>query len=161
MSHNEKIQYKEVKKPAMKFIGIGVETSVQNASKDCPKVWQEFMKRYKEIKGYVGGMKNYGVCINPNPGECTFRYIACAEVSDFEDIPESMEKVEVPAETHFVFIHKGKLSKLGETYGGIMEIIPTTNKNQKGGFWIEFYDYRWKGDKDESEFEIWIPIEAK
>lgn len=39
-----------------------------------------------------------------------------------------------------------------------METIPKTNKKQKDGFWIEFYDYRWKGDKDESEFEIWIPV---
>lgn len=155
------MEYKEVKKPTMKFVGIGIDTSVQGASKDCPKVWQDFMKRYKEIKNYIGGMKNYGVCINLNPGECTFRYIACAEVSDYKNIPEGMEKVDVPAENHFIFIHKGKLSKLGETYGDIMQEIPKTRKKQKGGFWIEFYDYRWKGDKDESEFEIWIPIEEK
>ena len=122
------MDYKEVKKPAMKFVGIGIDTSVQDASQDCPKVWREFMKRCKEIKNYVGGMKNYGVCINPDPGECTFRYIACAEVSGFENIPEGMEKVEVPAENCFVFIHKGNLSKLGETYGRIMEEIPKTKK---------------------------------
>jgi len=153
------MQYKETKKPSMKFVGIGIETSVKNASKDCPKVWQEFMKRHKEIKSYIGGMKNYGVCINPNQAECSFRYVACAEVSDFKDIPEGMEKVEIPSETHFVFIHKGKLNKLGETYGGIMETIPKTNKKQKENFWVEFYDNKWKGDKDESEFEIWIPVE--
>ncbi|MBL7051417.1 GyrI-like domain-containing protein [Candidatus Woesearchaeota archaeon] len=153
------MQYKEVKKPAMKFIGIGVDTSVQKASRDCPRVWQEFMKKYKDIKNYIGGMKNYGVCINPNERECTFRYVACAEVSDFEEVPEGMEKVEIPAENCFVFIHKGKLDKLGETYGVIMKIILETKKKQKGEFWIEFYDYRWKGDKDESEFEIWIPVE--
>jgi predicted transcriptional regulator YdeE len=26
-------------------------------------------------------------------------------------------------------------------------------------WWVEFYDDRWKGDKPESEFEIWIAIE--
>ena len=153
-----KLEYTEAKKPAMKFVGIGIDTSVQNASKDCPTVWSDFMDRHDEIKNYVGGMKNYGVSINPDEKECTFRYIACAEVSEFEDIPEGMEKVEIPAESYLVFLHKGKLEKLGETYGKMMEEMPKTGKKQKD-FWFEFYDHRWKGDKDESEFEIWIPID--
>lgn len=148
-----------MKKPAMKFVGIGVDTSVQKASQDCPKVWQTFMERYKEIKNYVGGMKNYGVAINPNEKECTFRYVASAEVSEFEDIPEGMEKVEIPEENYFVFLHKGKLDKLGQTYGAIMEEMEKEpKKKQKEEFWVEFYDHRWKKDKDESEFEIWIPV---
>lgn len=155
------MEYTETKKPAMKFVGIGADTSVQNAPKDCPVVWQEFMKRYKEIKNYIGGMKNYGVAINPNEKECTFRYVAAAQVSEFEDIPKDMEKVETPAETCFVFIHKGKLDKLGETYWKIMKEIPKTKLKQKEEFWIEFYDHRWKGDKDDSEMEIWIPVEEK
>lgn len=155
------MEYKEEKKPEMKFVGIGIDTSMQNATKDCPEVWQKFLKRYREIKNYVGGMKNYGVSINLNKKDCTFRYVASAEISDFEDIPEGMEKVEVSAQTYFVFIHRGRLDKIGQTYHRIMEEMPKNQKEQKEGFWIEFYDHRWKGDKDESEFEIWIPVEEK
>lgn len=155
------MEYEEIKKPAMKFVGIGVDTSVQKAPEDCPKVWAEFMKRYKEIKNYVGGMKNYGVAVNPNQEECTFRYVAAAEVSEFEDIPEGMEKVDVPEETYLVFIHRGKMDKLGETYMKIMQEIPKTRMKQKEEFWIEYYDHRWRGDKDESIMEIWIPVVAK
>jgi AraC family transcriptional regulator len=153
------MEYIEVKKPSMKFVGVGVDTSVQNASKDCPVVWGEFMKRCKEIKNYIGGMKNYGVCVNPNEKECSFRYVACAEISESGDVPDGMEEVKIPEENYFVFVHKGKLEKLGETYGAIMETMPNAKKKQKGEFWVEFYDLKWKGDKEESEFEIWIPVE--
>jgi len=155
------MKYTESKKPAMKFVGFGINTSVQTARQDCPQVWEKFMQRYKEIKNYVGGMKNYGVCINPKPRECTFRYVASAEVNKFDDLPEGMEEITIPAENYFVFIHKGKLEKVGDTYMQIMETIPKTNKVQKGGFWVEFYDHRWKGDKEESEYEIWIPVGEK
>ena len=43
------MEHREETKPTMKFVGVGVDTSVQNAKKDCPKVWEEFMKRYEEI----------------------------------------------------------------------------------------------------------------
>jgi AraC family transcriptional regulator len=155
------MDYVEAKKQAMKFVGIGVDTSVQDSSKDCPKAWKAFMERYKEIGGSAGGMKNYGVCINPNEKQCTFRYIAASEVSEFGSIPKGMEKIEIPAESYFIFVHRGKLEKLGETYWAIMQEIPKTKKKQKEEFWVEFYDKRWKGDREESEFEIWIPVEKK
>ena len=153
------MEYQEVKKPAMKFVGFGIDTSVQNALIDCPKVWEQFKQRHKEVQNSSDNMKHYGVSVNPNQAECSFRYIASAEVSEFEEIPEGMEKVEIPKETYFVFIHKGKKDKIGETYCGIMEEIPKTRMKQKEEFWVEFYDQRWKEESEDSEFEIWIPVE--
>jgi AraC family transcriptional regulator len=153
-----KMEYKEEKKGKMIFVGVGVDTSVQNAPKDCPEVWNKFMQRYKEIENYKGGMKNYGISLTKSNQNCTFRYVACAEVSEISNIPEGMEKVETTESNHLIFEHKGKLDKIGETYGKIMEFLPTTDKKQNEDFWIEFYDYRWKGDKEESIFEIWVPV---
>ena len=53
------MEYKEIKKSSMKFIGIGKDTSVQKCKKDCPVLWKNFMINYKKIKNYIGGMKNY------------------------------------------------------------------------------------------------------
>lgn len=146
------MEYTISKKPEMKFIGIGIETSVQNASKECPVLWKNFMERLDEIKS-VDKMKSYGICVNPNNDTCKFRYVACSEVEDFSKIPENMEQIELPEKEFMIFIHKGKLEKLGNTYAEIMKLIPEPNYE----YWIEFYDERWKGDKEESEFEIWIP----
>jgi len=153
------MEYTEDHKPGMKFVGYNVNTSVKDAGQDCPGSWSSFMKNYKEIENRIGEMKNYAVSKNLNPRERTFRYTAGAEVSDFGEMPEGAEKVEVPESDYLIFIHKGKLDKLRQTYRGITEDIPRIGKRQKSEFWIEFYDERWLGDKDESEFEIWIPIE--
>ena len=152
------MEYKEEKKKKMIFVGVGVDTSVSNAPKDCPVVWGKFMSNYKKIENYVGGMKNYGVSTTKNVNLCTFRYVAAAEVSELGKIPVGMEKVEIPESKYLIFEHRGKLDKLGQTYGQIMEFIPTTGKKQNPKLWVEFYDHRYHGDKEESVFEIWIPI---
>jgi len=151
------MKFEEIKRPGMKFVGVGVDTSVQKAAIDCHAVWMEFTKRYKEIKHYTGGMKNYGVCFEKSKKDCAFRYAACAQVKEFEDIPKGMEEHDVPPSEYLMFIHKGKMEKLGETYWKIMEEMKKLDVKQ-GKHWIEFYDHRWRGDKDESLMEIWVPI---
>ena len=152
------MNYKEERKDKMIFVGAGVDTSVSNAPKDCPAVWKKFMQGYKGIENYIVGMKNYGVCKTKNVNMCTFRYTACAEISEPGNIPEGMEVVEIPESNYLIFEHKGTLDKLGQTYGQIMEFLPTTGKKQNPELWLEFYDHRYHGDKEESLFEIWIPI---
>ena len=152
------MEYKEEKKDKMMFVGVGVDTAVSNAPKDCPVVWKEFMTNCKKIEQCIGGMKNYGVSITKDANMCTFRYIAAAEVSELGKIPEGMEFIEIPESNYLIFEHKGKLDKLGQTYGQIMEFVPTTGKKQNPELWVEFYDHRYHGDKDESVFEIWVPL---
>jgi len=152
------MEFKEVEKPAMKFIGLGVNTSVEDASKKGPIIWKEFMEKYNPITDSNCSTKTYGVCTGANEKECTFRYIACAESDNFKEIPEGMESVEIPSSKYLIFIHKGKISTLGETYGKIMQEIFKINKKQKD-FWIELYDERWKEDSEESEMELWIAVE--
>jgi AraC family transcriptional regulator len=152
------MEYKEMKKGKMIFVGVGVDTAVSNAPKDCPAVWGKFMSNYKQIENYIGGMKNYGVSTTQNVNMCTFRYTAAAEVSELGEIPEGMETMELPESNYLIFEHRGKLDSLGQTYGKIMEFIPTTGKKQNPKHWVEFYDHRYHGDKEESVFEIWVPI---
>jgi AraC family transcriptional regulator len=102
-------------------------------------------------------MKNYGVCFE-NEGKDSFRYIACTEVEDFENIPENMVMADVEGSKYAVFMHKGKMDGLGQTYWKIMEFLKEKGMKQKP-WWVEFYDKRWKGDIPESEFEIWVAIE--
>ncbi|MFH1290863.1 MAG: GyrI-like domain-containing protein [Nanoarchaeota archaeon] len=145
-------------KGKFKVVGLSIDTSVQNVQKDVPPVWEEFLERYKEIKHYIGGMKNYGVCFEKKKEDCDFQYIACCEVGDFENVPEKMVMAEVDASKYAVFTHKGKIEELSKTYGNIMAFMPSSGMKQKN-FWFEFYDQKWNGGKTESEFEIWVAIE--
>jgi len=152
------MDYRTENKDSFKVVGLSVSTTVQGAGNDVPPVWGDFLKRYKEIKNYIGGMKNYGVCFETDKKACKFRYIACAEVSEFENIPESMIMAEVDSSKYAVFTHKGKLEGLNETYGEITQFMLKSGLKQKN-FWFEFYDQKYRGDKPESEFEIWVAIE--
>jgi AraC family transcriptional regulator len=151
------MEYKQIHLPAIKLVGIGVETSPAKAPIDCPKVWEKFMSQCEKVKNQKKTMIHLGVSTQANAEACTMRYTAGSEVSEFIDIPNGMEKIELPESEYFLFLHKGKIDTLGNTYGDIMGTIEKSGKKQKD-FWIEKYDSRWKADNDDSEFEILIPI---
>jgi AraC family transcriptional regulator len=157
------MEFKEVTKKNLKFVGITKKTTVQTVTADCNPLWKKFMEKHNEIKYSINDtekrMKHYGVCTDANETECSFNYTAATEVKKFVDIPEGMNKIEIPESKYLVFTHKGKIEKLGETYWQIMQEIQKLGKKQKN-FWIEYYDSKnWKGNFDESENEIWIAIE--
>ncbi|MFA5080736.1 MAG: GyrI-like domain-containing protein [Candidatus Paceibacterota bacterium] len=141
----------------IKLVGMGIDTSTQNAPGDCPPLWQSFMSKISEIENVIEN-KTYGVSFTISQAECTFRYIAGIEVSEFGNIKEGFEVKEIPASTYLIFTHKGKLNTLGETYSEIMKEIENAGYKQEETFWIECYDERWKSDSDDAVFEIWVPI---
>jgi AraC family transcriptional regulator len=151
------MEYLVEEKPGFKVVGLSVDTSMEKVRNEVPPLWEEFMKRFKEISNAKGGMKNYGVCFETEKND-GFRYVACSEVSDFENIPEEMVMADVEASKYAVFTHKGRIESLGKTYSDILAFVKEKDMKQKP-WWVEFYDDRWKGDKPESEFEIWIAIE--
>jgi AraC family transcriptional regulator len=155
------IEYRKESLETKKFIGLGIDTTVQNAPQDCAKIWQEFMGQCQEITNAINPKVHYGLCVNPNNIECSFRYVASCEVPNHDLIHDGMERAELPAANYFVFIHKGKVENVGNTYMAIMGVMENNedNKKQKEGFWFEYYDDRYKGNSDDSEYEIWIPVE--
>ncbi|MFA5431902.1 MAG: GyrI-like domain-containing protein [Candidatus Paceibacterota bacterium] len=152
------MEYKQIEMGSMKMVGVAVNTSTQNAPQDCMPTWMEFMKRFAEVTNSVNPQIMYGVSFVTNKENCTFRYLAGVEVSEFGEVKEGLEQVEVPASIYLVFTHKGKLDTLGQTYGEIMYQVKSLGKEQKE-FWIEYYDERYKNNSDDSEFDIWIAVE--
>jgi AraC family transcriptional regulator len=152
------MDYKQLNMPAMKIVGVGVDTSTQNAPKDCYPAWLTFMALEKTVPHALFNKKLYGISVYYNNQACTFHYVAGIEVRDFAaELPKGLEKLEVPPAHYLVFTHKGKLDQLGQTYALIMEELAKTGKTQ-GDFWVEYYDERWKNNSDDSEFDIWIPV---
>ncbi|MFH1802921.1 MAG: GyrI-like domain-containing protein [archaeon] len=152
------MEYRLDKKEEFKVVGISASTSVKKSREEIPLIWREFLSRCKEIKKCVGDMKNYGIAIETDKTLGKFKYVACCEVNEFEDVPGGMIMEIVSESKYVVFKHLGKLEGLGKTYEDVMNFVKN-EKMKKKGYWFEFYDHRYLGDKPESEFEIWIAIE--
>lgn len=112
-----------VAKPAFIVVGLpftGFPTSAPfeggNENNEIGKVWDEFNRRYAEIKHICGPA--YGLCFGmPNAQEPW--YIAGAEVADVADLPAGMMSMAVPAQKYAVF--PCTLGTLGATYRYITE----------------------------------------
>ncbi|MDD4409297.1 MAG: GyrI-like domain-containing protein [Candidatus Pacebacteria bacterium] len=141
---------------AMKFIGIGKDTSINICSSDCPSIWKDFMAEYPKIKEIKNPEKMYGISIMKDSSDCSFRYIAAVEVEDIDEAGD-FEGVSIPAGNYYVFTHKGGIDTLPLTYSSIMEEIKSSGMTQDY-YWIEAYDERYQSNSSESEFDILVPV---
>lgn len=140
-------------------VGLGVDTNVENAPRDCPPLWATFIERYKEIPNPApdageGGVM-YGPCVTT--GECDFRTLAAIEVIGEGAVPEGMERLEIPGGKYAVYEHKGKMDTLQQTYAFIMEDLKRRGLKEDK-FWFEKYGDRYKHEEDDSVFEIWCQL---
>jgi len=92
------------------------------------------------------------------------RFIVCNEVSQVEDLPEGMISETFPAQKYAVFTLIGKLNNLGETYRYIIgDWLPNNPRYERVPFGAEFewYDARFSLNSDNSELDLYIPIQEK
>ncbi len=144
--------------PEMKFVGVQVETTVEDCKKEMPSLWNKFLALFENIKNKVNDKIMYGLCLDGDNNDGKFRYIACSEVTDFEDLPEDMISETTPKSLYAIYTHKGNINKIGETYEFIMKDLPKQNLKHKD-VWLELYDERFSEDSDESEVDIYVAID--
>jgi len=92
------------------------------------------------------------------------RYIVCNEVSQVKDIPEGMITETFPTQKYAVFTLIGQMNNLGETLRYIYgEWLPNNSKYERVPYGIEFeyYDQRFRINSDDSELDLYIPIQEK
>ncbi len=92
------------------------------------------------------------------------RYILCNEVSKVEDLPEGAISDTFPTQKYAVFTLIGKLNNIGEAYKYIYgEWLPGNSKYERMPYGIEFeyYDQRFSMNSDDSELDLYIPIQEK
>jgi AraC family transcriptional regulator len=88
-----------------------------------------------------------------------FQKWAAVEVSDFCDVPELFETQIVPKGLYAVFTHKGSYLKAPDTYHFIFhEWLPYSEYLLDDRPHLAIMGEGYKGDQDDSEEEIWIPI---
>jgi predicted transcriptional regulator YdeE/DNA-binding transcriptional MerR regulator len=157
----ETMEPRIVNRPAFKVTGLSYVG--KNEHGEISQMWDKFNQRANEIKS-SNNKEAFGLCFGTveggaQPGE--FEYVAGFEVADDKAIPAGMVHRKVPAYKYAVFIHHGKLDKLGETY----QYIYNTWQPQSGiqfhpdKFDMEVYDEDFKLGADDSKFYIYVAIQ--
>jgi len=92
------------------------------------------------------------------------RFIVCNEVPQVDILPEGMITETFPAQKYAVFTLIGKMNNLGETFRYIYgEWLPNNPRYERVPYGIEFeyYDQRFRINSDDSELDLYLPIQEK
>ncbi|KKM21057.1 hypothetical protein LCGC14_1639260 [marine sediment metagenome] len=92
------------------------------------------------------------------------RLIICNEVSQVEELPKGMITETIPKQKYAVFTHIGSLLNIAETHRYINnEWFSSNPKYERVPFNIEFewYDQRFSLVSEDSELDLYIPIQEK
>ena len=100
-----------VEYPAKRLVGLKVLTSMKKASVDCPACWQAFERFCKCAPDGCKGA--YGLSFMINAEE--FYYWAAVDADLAEDVPEGLERVDIPAGLYAV-CRSPNLEKIVEAY---------------------------------------------
>ena len=132
------------------------------------ELWQSFSPRRKETKNLFGHNR-YSVEIYPDTTffenfvpEREYEKWAAIEVSNFDMIPDGMEKLIVPEGLYAVFHYKGKPSEAQETFHYIFgNWLPNSKYKMDGRPYFALMGEKYTGEFSDSEEEFWIPIIKK
>jgi AraC family transcriptional regulator len=147
---------------------IGNRIMMSLADNKTHELWKSFMPRRKEIKSNLSDdlfslqvYDNISYFENFNPGTM-FEKWAAAEVSDFEIIPDGMEKFILEGGLYAVFLHIGGASKGNITFQYIFGTwLPASDYILDHRPHFEILGEKYKNNNPDSEEEIWIPIKQK
>lgn len=133
-------------------------------SQIIPKLWSEYLGRREELVTRISA-QDIGVNIPMTQDRAKFHpderlYMAGAEVSNLSDLPKGMTALTIPPGRYAVFVHKGRPENLGQTLDSIFEDwLPRAGKKVRDAPVLEVYGSRFRSGSDESEFEVYVPIE--
>lgn len=145
-----------------KLIGKKLQMSLTNNK--TAFLWSSFMPHLSTIQNKVSNDlfslqvydKNYFDKFNPNK---EFVKWALIEVSDFDNVPPSLETFIIPSGQYAVFIHKGDTREFYKTAQYIYETwLPNSNFKLDNRTHFEIIGEKTKINDPNSEEEFWIPI---
>jgi AraC family transcriptional regulator len=146
-----------------KLIGKCLKMSlVNNKTFD---LWRSFMPERMKIQNKLSNdlisMRVYKESLQLENINQEFEKWAALEVSDFDNVPDEMERFVLPAGTYAVFDYKG-LSTDNSIFVYIFkEWLPGSNYVLDERPHFEMLGEKYKNNDLESEEEIWIPVKLK
>ncbi len=154
---------KILKKPDIILVGMAVYSNASEGG--FGEVWHRFMQHNDEYPAHSNTSDHFGVEFYARDMEQTGKwfYMAADEVDNLDNIPVSMVAKRLPAATYAVFTVTGGLKKLAEGFHYAYHTwLPSSDYQVAHPFDFELYqDGRFKGDTDDSEIDIYIPIKPR
>jgi AraC family transcriptional regulator len=154
---------KIIEKPAMALVGMVFFGDPSGG--EFAGTWHRLMQFDGVIPRIINQADHYGLEFYGPEFEQSHKwnYMACVEVEDLEDIPLPMVGKRIPACTYTVFTVKGGLKNLGEGFQFAYHTwLPDSSYQVAHHFDFELYqDGRYKGDEEDSEIDIYIPVKPK
>ncbi len=147
------------------FQVIGIEDIGKRATRNTGQIWAKFQNLATKIPNRD---TSHGLGISIVTEELLEkgenRYIVSNEIEIVDNIPDGMIVEKIPSQKYAVFIHIGPLSKYGETLQYIYgDWLPNNTTYERVPFAPEFESYtqRFNLNSDQSELDIYIPIQEK
>jgi AraC family transcriptional regulator len=154
---------KIVQKPEILLMGMAVYD--EPSSGEFGRVWHRFMQHDEDLPPRSNTTDSFGVEFYTKDMEETHKwyYMACAQVDSLDVIPIRMVAKRLPASTYAVYTVKGGLKNLGAGFRYVYDTwLPNSGYQVAHPFDFELYqEGRFKGDEEDSEVDIYIPIKPK
>ncbi|MCZ7671816.1 MAG: MerR family transcriptional regulator [Chloroflexi bacterium] len=140
-----------ITKPA--FTAVGLNYYGKNENGEILQVWHKLNPRFGEIQNKTGVA--YGVCDDMDDNG-RLHYLAGFGVTTVDNLPEGMDKREVPEQQYAVF--PCSLKTIHETYRYIFETwLPQSGYGRSDGPDFEFYGEKFYMDTGEG-MAIYMPV---
>lgn len=143
---------------------LGKQLTMSFSNNRTPELWGSFMPQRKLILNALS-TDLFSMQIFPSPPtfqeDVEFIKWAAVEVSNFEEVPASMETYELQGGLYAVFLHLGPASAFRKTFDYIFqEWMPSSNYELDHREHFEILGEKYKNNQADSEEEIWIPIKT-
>lgn len=149
----------------IKLVGLKITMSFSN---DLTfELWNRFMKRRKEIVNLVGN-ELYCIKVFSNMNfnnvdfNLEFEKWAAVQVSNFDNVPDGMEKFIIPSGLYAVFHYVGAANSAVTPYKYIFtKWIPNSDYEIDNRPHFDVLGAKYKNNDIDSEEDLWIPILPK
>ena len=124
-----------------------------------PALWQQVGPWLGYLPGQVDAV-TYGVVADFEE-DCSFGYLAGAEVSPGADLDEGLAYIDIPAQRYAVFTHASHISTMRRTaYSIWASYFPSSSHVPTGGPNFERYGPEHDPVTGHGSVEVWVPIQA-
>lgn len=149
--------------PLTHLVGQRITTTLANDQ--TLHLWQRFMPRRMEIKATDSPVL-YAVQVFSHKGEFTpetpFEKWATLAVHTYQDVPDEMETLDLPAGQYAVFLYRGLAKDFGQLLAYIFGTwLPQSAYELDNRPQFELLGDGYKRNDPSSEEEVWIPIRTK
>lgn len=143
---------KVIEKEAFTVIGIKVEADWQSLHKIMPPSWEKAKERMDEIEGRKEDVM-MDVSLDVTDGQYT--QLIGVEVDKYSEVPDGMEKVDIPTQKYIYEQHQGALEGIAETFGRMYNWVEE-HDIEAGDFKIDYGYFR---DGSEEKHDLYIKID--